>query len=308
MRVFKGFEEVGSIVNPVVTTGTFDGVHFGHKVILERLKQLSRQNNGESVLITFHPHPRKVLYPDTVGKSLNLINTQREKIDLLREAGLDNLIIVEFTREFADISSSEFVEKYLVGKLGAKVIVVGFNHFFGHNKEGDFSFLSIMAKRFDFVTEMIPEQEVQNETVSSTEIRRSLSEGFIQRINAYLDHYYTVIADALPLPPVLSGNNVFQVVATDEEDKLLPPSGAYAVTVISGDSEIKGIALITVEAMENGIFYLSLFGDNGTLTSTRKPVRINFHRRMSDPLETSRLEDDPAFINSIVKEVEDLIY
>ena len=211
MRVFKGFEEVGIINNPVVTTGIFDGVHFGHKAILDRLKQLSQQYNGESVLITFSPHPRKVLYPNTVGKGLNLINTQREKIELLREAGLDNLIIVEFTKKFADISSSEFVEKYLAGRLGAKVIVAGFNHFFGHNKEGNFSMLSGMADRFGFVTEMIPEQEVQNETVSSTEIRKSLREGFIQRVNAYLDHYYIVIVDVLPLPPVLSGNNGYMV-------------------------------------------------------------------------------------------------
>lgn len=308
MRVFRGFEGVEAIVSPVVTTGTFDGVHFGHKVILDRLKQLSRRYNGESVLITFHPHPRKVLYPDTVGKDLNLINTQREKIELLREAGLDNLIIIEFTKKFADISSSEFVEKYLAGRLGAKVIVVGFNHFFGHNKEGDFSFLKGMADRFGFVTEMIPEQEVQNETVSSTEIRKSLREGFIQRINAYLDHYYTVIADVLPLSPVLSGSNGFQVVAIDEEDKLLPPSGAYAVTVISGESEVKGISLIASDQMGAGRFYLSLFDDNGTLSSTEKPVRINFHRRMSAPFDISRLKNDPAFINSVVKEVEDLIY
>lgn len=308
MKIFRGFEGSDTIVNPVVTTGTFDGVHYGHKVILARLNQLARRYNGESVLITFHPHPRKVLYPDTVGKGLNLINSQREKIELLRESGLDNLIVVEFTREFAEITSGSFVEEYLVGLLNAKVIVVGFNHFFGHNKEGDFSSLEGMASRLGFITEMIPEQEVQNETVSSTEIRKSLREGFIQRVNAYLDHYYMVIADVLPLPLMVSGKIAFALLATDEDDKLLPPAGAYAVTVIGGTSEARGIGVITSDMAGAGKLYLGLFEGKNILSWQVESVRINFHRRMSAPFNSSLFKDDPLFIESVACEVEDLIY
>ena len=115
MRIFRGFENVDEIRNPVVTTGSFDGVHIGHKTILNRLRLLADRYQGESVLITFDPHPRKVLYPETAGKGLRLINSQEEKMELLRKAGLDNLIIVEFTREFSRTTSEEFVRDYLHG-------------------------------------------------------------------------------------------------------------------------------------------------------------------------------------------------
>jgi riboflavin kinase/FMN adenylyltransferase len=109
MKIFRNFEEASGIRNPVVTTGSFDGVHIGHKTILDRLKMLAEKYDGESVLITFYPHPRKVLYPETAGKNLKLINSQEEKLVLLRKAGLDNIIIIEFTRDFSrGITCMEF--------------------------------------------------------------------------------------------------------------------------------------------------------------------------------------------------------
>ena len=192
MKIFKGFEEARNIINPVVTTGSFDGVHIGHKTILNRLKMLAEKHNGESVLITFDPHPRKVLYPDTAGKDLKLINSQEEKLELLEKTGLDNVIIVEFTREFSKITSEQFVRDLLHGILHAKVVVVGFNHHFGFNKEGDYKQLWQWREKYQFEAEEIPEQEVYHETVSSTKIRQAISEGYIQRANAYLDHYYII--------------------------------------------------------------------------------------------------------------------
>ena len=117
MKIFRNFTEAAAIRNPVVTTGSFDGVHIGHKTILNRLQTLAEKYDGESVLITFFPHPRKVLYPETAGKDLKLINSQEEKLELLRKAGLDNIIIVEFTRDFSKITSEEFVRDYLHGIL-----------------------------------------------------------------------------------------------------------------------------------------------------------------------------------------------
>jgi riboflavin kinase / FMN adenylyltransferase len=116
MQVHYGLDNVMSIRNPVVTTGSFDGVHIGHKTILNRLRKLAREVDGESVLITFYPHPRKVLYPETAGKDLKLINSQSEKIKLLKTTRLDHLIIIDFTLEFSKISSADFIRKILVGK------------------------------------------------------------------------------------------------------------------------------------------------------------------------------------------------
>ncbi len=140
MQVHFSLDQIPEIPFPVVTMGSFDGVHAGHRVIISRLKTLAEKQGGHTVLITFHPHPRMVLYPESAGKDLKLISTLDEKCRLLEEAGLDHLVVMEFTSDFARTTSREFVEEYLVGKLKAHTIVVGFNHYFGHNKEGDFSF------------------------------------------------------------------------------------------------------------------------------------------------------------------------
>lgn len=242
MKVFSGFEQVTGIRNPVVTTGSFDGVHIGHKTILNRLKMLARNYDGESVLITFYPHPRKILYPETAGKDLKMINSQEEKLELLRKAGLDNLIVVEFTRDFSRITSEEFVRDYLHSVLKARVVVAGFNHHFGFNKEGDYRHLWGWREKYNFEAEEIPEQEVYNETVSSTKIRKAISEGYIQRANAYLDHYYIVMGvpekygdfDAIP----------FLKVPVTDDCKLLPATGIYAVSAFSGEKNVKGMVVI----------------------------------------------------------------
>ncbi len=245
MKIFNNFEEAGSIRNAVVTTGSFDGVHVGHKVILNRLKKLAEETGGETVLITFHPHPRKVLYPDTAGKELYLINSQREKIELLRKAGLDNLVIVEFTLEFSKTSSLDFVKNILLNKLHARTIVVGFNHHFGHNREGDYDALRILGKQYGFEVEEIPEQDIQNETVSSTKIRNALLAGNIQKANAYLDHHYIIMGLIQESNPLLKeiGFPGFSV-TIEEESKLLPPNGVYAVSVADDDTSYRGMCFI----------------------------------------------------------------
>ncbi|MFO7575238.1 MAG: FAD synthetase family protein, partial [Bacteroidales bacterium] len=231
MKVYNSFEAAAEIRNAVVTTGTFDGVHIGHKTILDRLNKLARDVDGETVLITFHPHPRVVLYPETAGKGLRLISSQEEKIELLRKAGLKNVIIIEFTKEFSRTTSEEFVEKYLYGILKAKMVVVGHNHHFGFNQQGDYRQLWSLRSKYGFNAEEIPMQEVQNEIVSSTKIREALEEGYIQRANAYLDHYYIVIGEARPSDDDIYGSGlpVCDIPVT-EETKLTPASGIYAVT------------------------------------------------------------------------------
>ncbi len=245
MKIYHDFDHVGEIRNAVVTTGSFDGVHLGHKVILDRLKNLAAETAGETVLITFHPHPRKVLYPESAGRELLLINSQREKIELLQKAGLDNLIIVTFTLEFSKITSLEFVRDILLARLHARKIVIGFNHHFGHNREGDYDALRKLGTDLGFEVEEIPEQDIQNESVSSTKIRKALQEGNIQKANAYLDHFYMITGPAVFSSPALDDIGFPSCRIIIEEDcKLVPPNGVYAVTVCNGESKSRGMCFI----------------------------------------------------------------
>jgi riboflavin kinase/FMN adenylyltransferase len=245
MRIFHSFDELTAIPNPVVTTGSFDGVHVGHKAIINRINWLAKQICGESVLITFHPHPRKVLFPETAGKDLFLINSQHEKIELLKKAGLNNLIVVEFTKAFSEISSIDFIRNLLVSKLHAKKIVIGFNHQFGHNREGNFEYLNELGKYYGFDVEEIPEQDIHNETVSSTLIRKALQDGRIQRANAYLDHHYMIIGKALKGSRLMTGLDLqTYFINIEEECKLVPPDGVYAVRAESGGQLSKAIVNI----------------------------------------------------------------
>ena len=242
MRIFYDFDHLSAIPNPVVTTGSFDGVHVGHKAIINRINKIAREIKGESVLITFHPHPRKVLFPETAGKDLFLINSQREKIELLRKAGLQNLIIVTFTLEFAHISSIDFIREILVAKLHARKIVIGFNHQFGYNREGNFDFLKELGNYYNFDVEEIPEQDIHNETVSSTLIRKALQEGRIQRANAYLDHHYMIMGKLKTGSSELIERNLNTLyINIEEECKLVPPDGVYAVRIEVGQNSFKGI-------------------------------------------------------------------
>ncbi len=274
MKVFRDFEGTETIKNAVVTTGSFDGVHLGHKVIINNLINSTKEIGGESVLVTFYPHPRKVLYPDTIGKNLMLINSQKEKIELLKKTGLDNLIIVTFTIEFSKMSSVDFIRKILVGKLNARKIIIGFNHHFGHNREGDFEHLKQLSSYHNFIVEEIPEQDIQNESVSSTKIRKALLEGNIQRANAYLDHQYIIIGKINKSVDKWHkyGFKVYSI-EVEEECKLIPPCGIYAVHLNINSTNIKGMAIInnTLNSSQKSVnFHLfndipSIIGNEGTL-------------------------------------------
>jgi len=242
MKIHYGFDTATNIKNPVITTGSFDGVHIGHKAILDRINELASETGGESVLITFHPHPRKVLFPDTAGKNLLLINSQREKIELLSKTGLDHLIIVEFTKKFSEISSIDFIRNILVARLHAKKVVIGFNHHFGHNREGNFDYLYELGQYYNFGVEEIPEQDIHTETVSSTLIRKALLEGKIQRANAYLDHHYIIIGKLKKGSTSCEALDFHTLrVPVTEDSKLVPPDGVYAVSILIEGEYYKGI-------------------------------------------------------------------
>lgn len=309
MRIFSDFNEVGDIRNAVVTTGSFDGVHIGHKVILQHLRTHADQTGGETVLITFHPHPRKVLYPDTAGRGLYLINSQREKIYLLEKAGLDNLIVVNFTVEFSRITSVDFVRNILLNKLHARKIIIGFNHHFGHNREGDYEALRNLGRAHGFDVEEIPEQDIQNESVSSTKIRKALLDGNIQKANAYLDHYYIIMGPAKSSNIMLAEIGFPSYTLKIEEDcKLVPPNGVYAVTVIADDHPRKGMCFIrkNEENPLNTLVEVHLTENDGSLDD--RIVSLYFHKKLRDEKKMNSLEELRKQLQADREQVDELIF
>ncbi|MBL7903690.1 MAG: riboflavin biosynthesis protein RibF [Bacteroidales bacterium] len=313
MKIHYNLDNLKPIRNPVITTGSFDGVHLGHKTILNRLNEIAQNTDGESVLITFHPHPRKVLFPDTAGKSLLLINSQCEKIELLRKTGLDHLFILNFTKEFSEISSIDFIRNILVAKLGARKVVIGFNHHFGHNREGNFDYLYELGQYYGFGVEEIPEQDIHNETVSSTLIRKALLEGRIQRANAYLDHHYIVMGELKEGSATCRQLNFRTLrIGIEEENKLVPPDGVYAVNVMIDGEFYKGILNIKnslpVEQrkIEEIMIDIHLFEEADGLKG--KMATVFFAKRIRDELQFTGPGQMMKQLESDISEVGELIY
>lgn len=312
MKIFRDIDHLPQIRNCVVTTGSFDGVHIGHQVLINRLNELARSIAGESVLITFYPHVRKVLYPDTKGKDLEMINSQSEKIELLRKTGLDNLVIINFTLEFSKTSADVFVRNILVGKLGAKIIVVGYNHFFGHNKEGNYDKLKAMGKALDFDVVEIPKQELEKETVGSTKIRKSLKDGKIMHANAYLDHIYfidTLFCNGSKLYALI-GLKTFTV-KIEEDSKLIPPDGIYAIRAEIDGKSVKGMMLNNYHGSFshpdlNQSIEITLFEMDEDCCN--KSGKVFVHREMSKSMPVNDPDKLKHQLISLKAGIEDLIY
>jgi riboflavin kinase / FMN adenylyltransferase len=307
MKVHDGLEDHVDIQRSVVTTGTFDGVHIGHQVIIRRINELAKEVEGESVLMTFHPHPRKVLYPDTLGKEIKMINTQREKIAMLETTGLDHLVIMPFTIAFAHTPSDVFIREILHHKLNIRKSVVGFNHFFGFNKEGNHDQLVSMGRELGFDVEEIPEQDIQNETVSSTKIRKAIEEGNIQRANAYLNHIYLLMGMLQRTPfatPGIEGLNTYLIHA-EEQEKILPPEGIYAVRIKQDRANIKAIALKHDHLTPaDALLILPLEGQQGDCTGD---TTLHFYKQLTGRF-SMREGNLPTFLPGIISEAEELIY
>jgi len=313
MKLHFSLDNLSDIRNPVVTTGSFDGVHIGHKVIISRLVKLAKDINGETVLITFYPHPRRILYPNAEGKDLLMILSQKEKFKLLEKTGLDHLVIITFTKEFSRISSHDFVEKILVDRLHACVVVVGFNHHFGHNREGNFDYLYGLSRQYGFEVEEIPEQEIQNESVSSTKIRKALLEGNIQRANAYLDHYYIITgrlsynienSEMLSIP-VYSLN-------IEEDVKLVPTDGIYAVSIAEDGLYFKGMTFIRDWMIVNNKLSPSLTIDihifDQSFKSAGNAVTVYFQKRIREGADMNNINKFRIQLKTVKSEIEELIY
>ncbi len=250
-----------NINNPILTIGVFDGVHLGHQKVLERLKEIAKEKNGESVVLTLWPHPRIVLDKDV--ESLRLLNNIEEKKFLLSKTGIDHLIIIPFTKEFAELTACEFIEEYLVKRINVKHLVVGYNHQFGKDRKVGYEFLNECAQKFGFSIERLDAKLVDNDKVSSTKIREFLTSGYLDIANNYLGYEYFISGN------VIEGNQIGRKIGfptanikIPEPYKQVPKDGVYAVRVkLNGDS-----------------FYGMLnIGSRPTIESTLRSKNIEVH-------------------------------
>jgi riboflavin kinase/FMN adenylyltransferase len=230
VKIYHGLEEYKKVRNPVVTVGTFDGVHVGHSKIFERVSRLAGKCKGDSVVITFHPHPRLVIHSDS--KNLKFINTLEKKYELIEKNGIDHLVIIPFTAEFASMDAENFVKKILVEKIGVYELVVGYDHHFGKNRKGSFEELLTLAKDMGFRVEQIPVQDINEIAVSSTKIRNALKEGNIEIANELLGYEYSITGT------VVGGRKIGRGIGfptanieLQDEYKLITAIGVYACRV-----------------------------------------------------------------------------
>jgi riboflavin kinase/FMN adenylyltransferase len=251
MKLYEGLNGFHRLEFAVVTSGTFDGVHAGHQAGGRRVTELSKILKGESVLLTFWPHPKLVLNDAT--DSLRLLNTIEEKENILAEFGIDHLIKIPFTKEFAQTSSEDFIRNILVNKIGTKKLVIGYNHRFGRNREGSFENLVRNAHIYGFEVEEIPKHEVDHIGISSTMIRQALSDGDIDTAYRFLARPYTITGfvtqgDKLGRTIGFPTANIY----IQEDYKLIPRDGIYAVRVELENLRYPGMMNIGVRPTVNG--------------------------------------------------------
>ncbi len=292
MKVFQGFDQIKKIKNPVLTIGTFDGVHLGHQKIIDQLNDEAKKIGGESVLFTFYPHPRMVLYPESHG--LRLIQTQVEKVDKLRRMGLQNVIIHPFTKEFSRLSAIEFVRDFLVNQLNVKKLVIGYDHQFGKNREGSIDFLLEVCDTYGFEVIEIAAQEIDDVNVSSTKIRNAIKSGDIETANSFLGEPFLV--NGIVEEGSALGRELGYPTANiniQSEIKLIPGNGVYAVKVEVEGSWHLGMMNIgirpTIDVDSFAKIEVHLFDFNDNLYG--KSLTVQLLSRCRDEIKFNSLEE-----------------
>ena len=251
MNIYHSLDSFEKLEYGVVTSGTFDGVHLGHKKILSRLREISTQSGGETVVLTFWPHPRTVVSDDS--QSLQLLSTIDEKIELFSELGIQHLAIVPFTRGFSELSSHEFIQQILVDKIGTKKLVIGYDHRFGRNREGSFDFLQENCSAYGFEVEEIPREDIENMGISSSRIRKALVTGHIDEANELLGRPYNLSGT------VVKGKQLGRTIGfptanvhAHESYKLVPMNGVYVIYATHNGVKYKGMLNIGVRPTVDG--------------------------------------------------------
>jgi len=284
MKIHLGTEAIQEIKNAVVTSGTFDGVHVGHQKILSRLKEEAQRVDGETVVITYWPHPRLVLKP--WDHSLQLLSTFPEKANLLEEFGIDHLVKIPFTKEFAHMSPEEYISVILHERIQTKKIIIGYDHRFGKNRSGGLEELHEFSPKYGYEVEEIPRQDIDEIGISSTKIRRALEVGDVQHANTYLGRNYALTGR------VVHGDKIGRSlgfptanIAVKENYKLIPSDGIYAVRVCHEYAKYDGMLNI---------------GNRPTIGGDNKTIEVNIFDFDRDIYES---EITIEFVDLIRKEI-----
>jgi riboflavin kinase/FMN adenylyltransferase len=271
MDVYKSLASYKKTNPSVITIGTFDGVHLGHKVILTQLVNAAKNDNLASILLTFFPHPRMVLQKKS---SLRLINTIKERSEIIEQTGVSNLIIHPFTKEFSRLTALEFVRDILVNQLHIKKIIIGYDHQFGRNRTATIKDLIEFGKTYDFEVVEITAQQLQNVAISSTKIRKALEEGDVQTANQYLGHPFMLSGK------IVKGRGIGKTLAfptanlkIKEDYKLIPKNGVYLVTSIISEKNVFGLTNIGTNPTVGGIYKNDLYD---------KDIQLNFIKNIRE--------------------------
>jgi len=258
VKVYIKASDFNPEIPTVITIGTFDGVHIGHRKIIERLVNSAQQSNCQSALLTFFPHPRMVLQQ---SEDLRLINTIEERKSILASTGLEHLIIHPFTKSFSRLTAQQYVEEFLIGKLNAKKIIIGYDHRFGRNRTADISDLKKFADEFNFEVEEISKQDIEEVAISSTKIRTALQNGEIEKANQYLASNFSLSGEVVHGKGLGKGLGYATAnIHLKETYKLIPKNGVYVVKAMIEGKHQKGMMNI---------------GTNPTVGGTSKSIEVH---------------------------------
>ncbi len=290
MKVYHCISDFKEVQHPIVTIGTFDGVHLGHQAIFQQMKAEAKACGGETVVITFFPHPRLVLYQDSID--LKFINTQEKKLERLQRAGIDHLIIIPFTREFSRNSSEKFISNYVVKYVHPYKIIIGYDHHFGKNREGNLHLLERVKDKYGFKVEEVPPYFVKDVAVSSTRIRNLLHEGNVREANEMLGYEYAIAGK------VVHGNNIGHSIGFPtanieiaNEYKLIAANGVYACRVLVDGKMYKGMSNIGVRpTVDHGNLTIEINIFNFDKNIYGQTIVIQFVDRMRDEKKFKNLE------------------
>lgn len=282
MKVYRSLQQLPVFKRAVLTIGTFDGVHLGHQQIIRQLLMEAEETGGESVLISFYPHPRKIVQPD---RQIAELTTLDERIELLKRQGLDNLVVVPFNKEFSEQPAEEYIKRFLVDRFHPACIIIGYDHKFGNNREGDYRLLEQMGEQYNYVVKEIPQQLINEVAISSTKIRNALSNGDVETANQLLGYPYFFQGN------VIEGNKLGRKLGyptanlqIQDPDKLVPANGVYAVEAqIEGETRmLKGMMNIgnrpTVDGTRRSI-EVHLFDFDEDIYNRHLKVHVRFHLR-----------------------------
>jgi riboflavin kinase/FMN adenylyltransferase len=245
MKVHRDIDNLPAFRNAVVTIGTFDGVHMGHRQIIDKLKSAAKAINGETVIITFHPHPKKVVSSAILG--IRLINTLDERIELLDQLGIDHLVVVPFTESFANQTAEDYIKNFLIDKFRPHTIIIGYDHRFGRERQGDFRLLEKKAAEYQYQLHEIPKHILENISISSTNIREAILHNDIDTANKLLGYEFFfsgVVVDGDKMGRKL-GYPTANLKMMDEE-KIIPGNGIYAVYVQTEGSPEKKKGMMSI--------------------------------------------------------------